>query len=166
MTGLGAGPGGRRPSAGPIEPVRRRGAIGAQPEQLDPVRIDDVARPGLDLAGDRVHAAVLDLGAPAAALADDVVVMGGLADHVRVFAVGQVKTLDQAELLEQLERQKDRRTSDAESAALGLSDQIERGEMVGTLGHHLGDDPPRLGDVVAGIVQRVGQRNRITHGQR
>jgi MFS family permease len=155
--------GSARPGSWSVEPAVLPGTLGAQAEQLDPMRVDDVARPRLDLAGDGFHPAVFDLGASPAALADDVVVVRRLADDVRVLARGKVETLDEAEFLEQLEGAEDRRSTDTEPASFRLTDEIECGEMVPALRDHLGDDAPRLGHVVAGFVKGVRERKRITH---
>jgi len=80
-----------------------RGTLGAQTEQLDPMRVHNVPGPRLDLAGHGLHPAVLDLRAAAAPLADDVMVVGRLAHDVGVLPGRKVEALDEAELLEQLE---------------------------------------------------------------
>jgi hypothetical protein len=117
--------------------------------------VDDVAGARLDLAGDRVDPAVLDLRAPSAALTDDVVMVGGLTDDVRVLTVRKVKTLDEAEFFEQLQGAKHGGTPDAQATPFGLADEVEGGEVVPAFRDHLGYDAPRLGDVVAGLVQGV-----------
>ena len=61
-------------------------------------------------------AAVVDLGRPAAARADHVVVMGRRARDVGVLAVRQVEPLDDAELREQVERPEQGRPADPERA--------------------------------------------------
>jgi hypothetical protein len=128
------------------------------------VRVDDVARTCLNLAGDRVDPAVFDLRAPSAALADDVVMVGRLANDVRVLTVRKVKALDETELLEQLQSSEDGRATDTQAASFRLAHEVERSEMVPSLSDHLGYHAPRLGDVIAGFVQCVRQRKRITHG--
>jgi len=154
-----------RPRSLRAAPAHLNDALWAQAEQLNSMRVHDVSRPGLDLAGDRIDPAVLDLGAPSAALADDVVMVGRLADDVGVFAVREVQTLDEPELLEQLQCAEDGRAPDAEASSFCLTDKLERSEVVPALGDHLGHDAARLRDVVAGLVQGVGERERITHSQ-
>jgi hypothetical protein len=156
-------PGAARPRSWPREPAVVGGALGAQSEQLDSMGVDDVARPCLDLAGDRFDPAVFDLGAPTTSLADHVMMVSRLADDVRVLPAGEVEALDEAELLEQLEGAEDRCPADAQPASFRLTDEIKRGEMVAALRDHLGNDAPRLGHVVAGFVQGVRERKWITH---
>jgi hypothetical protein len=119
--------------------------------------VDNVAGSCLDLPGDRVDPAVFDLRTPPAALADDVVMMGGLADDVCVLSVRKVKTLDETEPIEQLQSAEDGRATNAQAASLRLAHEVERGEMVPALSDHLGYDAPWLGDVIAGLVQGVRQ---------
>jgi hypothetical protein len=161
--GLGLVPGSARPVAWSVVRAFFRRTLGAQAEQLDPMRVDDVAGPRLDLAGHGLHPAVLDLRATTTALADDVVVVGRLADDVGVVATGEVEALDEAELLEQFEGAEDRGPADPQLASFRLTNEIERGEVVPAFGDHLSNDAPRLGHVVAGFVQRVRERKRITH---
>ena len=75
---------------------------------------------GSRLAGDvtdhPAQAGVVDLGRPAAARADHVMVVDRLAADVGVLAGRQIDALDDAELLEDLERPEDRRPTDAEVA--------------------------------------------------
>jgi hypothetical protein len=97
---------------GPAELFAGRPALGTEPEELDAMRVDEISRVRLDLARDGFHPVILDLGRPAAALADDVVVVSGLADDIGVIAVRQVQALHQTELLEQFERSKDGRPPD------------------------------------------------------
>jgi hypothetical protein len=127
--------------------------------------VEGIARPRLDLGGDRADPEVGHLGAPAAVRADHVVVMSGLADDVGVPAVGQVNPFDESELLEELESPEDGRPSDPESCALRLSDEIIRREMAVALGNHLGHDTPRLGDEISSLVESCRPGFRVRHDQ-
>ena len=60
--------------------------------------VDAVPGPSLDVANHGAPAGVVDVPALTAIRADDVVVVGRLACHVRVVAIGQVEPLDGMEL--------------------------------------------------------------------
>ena len=103
--------------AGEAGRARPRGQAGrAQPEQLEAVVVDAIAGLSRDVADDRAQARVVDLGGPAAARADDVMMVGGLAADIGVLARRQIEPLDGSELLEDLEGPEDRRPPDAEPA--------------------------------------------------
>ena len=145
-------------------PVRLE-AGGAQPEQLEPVLVHAKSRLAGDLADDRPEARVVDLVGPAAARADDVVVMDGIAADVGMLARRQVQALDGAEPLEDLERPEDRRSSDPESARPGLGDEIGGGEVAGLIGDERRERPARLGQAIAGAVERGDVVGRFGHGR-
>jgi hypothetical protein len=62
------------------------------------VRVDAIAGLPLDLLDHGAEAGVLDLGRAAAARADDMMMVGGLATDVRVLTGRQVEALDGPEL--------------------------------------------------------------------
>src|ERR1700690_4454437 len=105
------------------------------------MRVDGVARAALDLLDHGPQAAVVHLGRPAAALADHVVVVGGLAEHISVLAVGHVEAFDEAQVQEYLERPEDRRPTDRQAASPALAHELWGGEMAFVLGHHRGHQP-------------------------
>ena len=74
------------------------------------------AEPLADLGEHRGQARVLDVERPAAAGADRVVVVDGIAADVGVVAVGQVDALDEAEVGEHVEGAEDRRPPDPDAA--------------------------------------------------
>ena len=78
--------------------------------------------------------AIGHVNGPAAAGADDVVVMAGPTGDVGVSAVGQVEPLHGANGLEQVEGAEDRRPADPDTAPLGVIDQIEGGEVPAAAG--------------------------------
>ena len=90
---------GRRSSAGGWQ-------CRAEPEQLEAVIVDPVAGLAGDIADDRPQTGIVDLAGPAAARADDVVVVGRLAADVGVLAGRQIEAFDGAEPLEELEVRK------------------------------------------------------------
>ena len=121
------------------------------------MRVDGVARPALDLLDHGPQAPVVHLGRPAAALADHVVVVGGLAEHIGVLAVGHVQAFDQAQVQEHLERPEDRRPTDGQAASPALPHELWRGEMTFMLGHHRGHQPTWLGAQVPRAIERGKQ---------
>ena len=82
------------------------------------MRVDGVAAASRDFGHDRLKAAVRHLDRLAAAPADDVVVMlFGLARHVRVVAVGQIEAFKRAEIGEEVQVAEERGPAQAESPA-------------------------------------------------
>jgi hypothetical protein len=77
-----------------------------------------------------LKAAVFDLDRPAAALADDVVVMlFRLACDVSVLACRQVQALQCAQFGEELQVSEERRPANSEVAALGFLKKVRGGEV-------------------------------------
>jgi hypothetical protein len=136
-------------------------AVGAAPEQLEAVVVDSVAGPALDVVDDGTPPGVVDVVAPAARRADDMVVMGGFARHVGMLATGQVDPLDRLHLGEQVERPEDRRATDPETAPSGVGHEIRGGEMRGPGRDQLRDRAPRIGRSVAGVVEGGADGDRI-----
>src|SRR5699024_9928397 len=91
---------------------RGAGAVGADPEQLEPLRVHAVAGARLDLAGDGIEPELGHVGRAPAARAHDVVVVRARALDVGVVAVGEVDALDDAEVEEEVDRAEDRRAAD------------------------------------------------------
>ncbi len=107
---------------------------------------------------------VAHLSGSSASRADDVVMVGRLADHIGVHAVGQVEPLDEPKLLEQLQCAEDRRSTDGEATPFRLADELEGGEMFVTIREHLGDGSAGSRDEPAGSIERVGPGLRVRHG--
>ena len=117
-----------------------------------------------DIADDGPKTGIVDLSGPTAARAHDVVVVGRLAADIGMLAGWQVEPLDGAELLEDLERPEDRRPADAELAGpRGLGDELGGGEVAVLVGDQRGQRPARLGQAVAGTVERGDDRGRVGH---
>ena len=98
-------------------------------------------------------AVVVHLRRPAAALADDVMVVGGLAQHVGVLAIRQVEAFHEAQVQEHIQRPEDRRPTHGQAASTALADQLGSGEVPVVLGHHGGDAATWFGPLVARSVQ-------------
>jgi hypothetical protein len=126
-----------------------RTAAGAQPKQLEPVAIDPVARPALDVVDDGKQPGVLDVRSPAAARAHDVVVMARLAGDVGVVARRQIDPLDGAKLDEHLQCPKDRRAADTQPTRMGVGKQVRGREMAISGRDQVRNDPPGPGEPVA-----------------
>ena len=95
-------------------------AARAEPEQLQAVRVDPVAGLPPDPRDDCGEARVADVGRPAAASADDMVmVRRRLAGDVGVVAGRQVDPLDRPDALQDLERPEDRRPADVQPPRAG-----------------------------------------------
>ena len=137
----------------------------AHPEQLEAMLVD----PEAGLAGDvtdtrRRPVSSISVG-PAAARADHVMVVDRLAADVGVLAGGQIDALDDAELLEDLERPEDRRPTDPEVARPRLGHDARSREVPVLVGDKAGERPPRLGQPVAGLVERGHECGRVAHGR-
>lgn len=115
--------------------------------------VDPVAGPSPDLPGDLSQAEIRDVGRPATARADDVVVMGRLAGDVGMPAGGQLEPLDEAEFGEQVEGPEDRRPSDPEPLRARLGDELGGREMTRLRGDQRRHGAPRLGGSVARAVE-------------
>ena len=125
----------------------------AQSEQLQAVIIHPVAGAAGHVADDRPEAGVVDLVRSPAPGADDVMVMGRLAADVGVLARGEVKALDGAQVLEDLERPIDRRSTDRPTLAARRLDEAGRREMAVLVGDEPGQRPARRGQSVARAVE-------------
>ena len=101
-----------------------------------------------------------------AALADDVVVVGGLAADVRVLAARQVDPLHDAQLAERVDRPEDRRPPDPEPPGAGVGEDVRRGERAVAVGDQAGHRPPRVRQPEACPVQGVEQWRRVSHQAR
>ena len=87
--------------------------------------------------------------------ADGVVVVDRVAGDVGVVAARQVDALHEAQRREQVERPEDRRPADVQPAPPGVLDQLGRGEVPVSCGDQPGDGAARLGQPVAGAVERL-----------
>src|SRR5262245_1358106 len=144
----------------------RRRAARAAPEQLEPVAVDPITGPALDRADDVPDPGVVDLGRPAAALADDVVVMGRLAADIGVITVRQVDPLDDVQLVEGVEGPEHRRPADIESLCPGVGEDVGGRERPVPLGDERSHGTARLGQAHAGAVEGGDERGWISHDPR
>ena len=128
------------------------------------MRVEDESCPRLDIAGDCVEAQVADLGGSPAVRAHHVVMVARLADHIGVGAIGQVKTLDETEFLEQLECPEHRRPAHRQPPSPGLANQLPGREVFVTIGEELGHRPARRRHEVAGPIEGVSPGLRVCHG--
>ena len=82
-------------------------------------------------------------------------------------AVGQVDTLQQLQLGEEVERTENRSPADAELLLLGLGDEVVGSEVARALADELGHDTPGLGQPIAGRAQGLdewfGRSHRLHH---
>lgn len=136
----------------------------AEPEQLEPMRLNPEAGPAGDLGDGVGHPAVRRLRCPPAARADHVMVMGAGAGDVGVLARREVKPLDDPELREQFERPEEGRPADTEPAVTDETLEIGRSEVARLLRDEACDGPPRLGETVAGEIQCSHDRIGVRHG--
>lgn len=130
-------------------------AVPAQPEELETVDIDAVSGPAGDLLDRLTDAAVLDLGGPAAARADDMVVVRRSARDVGVLARWKVETFDDTELGQQLEGPEQRRPADPQPPVAGGRLELGDREVAVGVGDELGDRTARSGDAMAGVADGV-----------
>ena len=136
----------------------------AQPEQLQAVGVDTEPTLALDLANSTGQPAVVDLGRPAAARADDVVVVSRRARNIGVGTTRQVQPLHDAEFDEELEDPEQCRPADTQSSFAGRGRQLEDGEMAIVTDDQLGDGPPRCGEAIATALQGAHDRVAGVHG--
>lgn len=139
-------------------------AVGAEAVELHSVRVEDEAGPRFDVASDRADTQISDLRGSPAAGAHHVVMVARPADHVGMGAIGQVKALDEAEFLEQLECPEHGRPAYGQPPSPGLANQLTGGEMFVTIGEKLGNRPAGPGHQMAGPVEGVSPSLRVSHG--
>lgn len=140
-------------------------AGGTQPEELEPMIVDAVARPPGDVRDDGPQALVVDLVRPTAPGADDVVMVRWLAAHIGVLTTGQVEPLHRAQVLEHLQRPEDRRATDAKLARTGVPDELGSREVAVLVGDEGRDGPARLSQAIAGYVEGGDDRGGVSHGR-
>src|SRR5512143_1765405 len=149
-----------------VRPRRPRLAVQArraQPEQLEAVLVDPVAGLPGDAPNDPAQVGVADLGGPPTTGADDVVVMRRRAADVGVLAIRQVEAFDRADLYEHVKGPEDRCPADAQSAPVGAGDEVRGREMAVLVGDESGERPARLGQPVAGAIERGDDRSGRSH---
>ena len=117
--------------------------------------LDRVAASTGDLGDDAGQPAVLDPARPTAARADDVMMVGRRAGHVRMLAARQVQTLDHMKLRQQVERPKEGRPAESEPPATSRRLEIGGREVAVVLRDQIGHGATRSGQPVAGLVKRV-----------
>lgn len=143
--------------------VARPGTGRAEAEQLEAVGVDLEPGPTADLGGDGLDPGIVDVVGAATAGADDVVVVDGFARDVGVLARRQVEPLDDAKVLEQIERPEDRGPSDPEAPGPSVGDQVGGGEVPGPVGDQLGHGTAGSGDPVSGMVECAEERALFGH---
>ena len=127
------------------------------------MRFDPIAGSRRDRSDDAVDPGVVDLLGPAAAQADDVMVVDRLARNIGVLPGRQVEPLDDPELGEQVERPEDGGPTDAKLAGLGVRDEVGGREVARALGDELGHRPPGRSHPVTGVVERGQELARVGH---
>ena len=116
---------------------------------------DLVAGPLGDLLREGTDPAIVDLGAPSAAGADDVMVMGRFADDVGVLSGGEIDPLHDTEREEELERTEDGRPPDPGAPLARVRHEVRRAEVPAPSIEQSGDDTPRFGETMPGGVERA-----------
>ncbi len=124
---------------------------------------DPIAAPSADLGDGLRHAGVLDLGRPPAPRADDVVVMSRGAWHVGVLPRREIKTLQNVELREQVERPEERRSADPQPSLPGDRLELGSSEMPVMAADKAGDGATRTGKSVAGKIEGMNDRIGLGH---
>jgi hypothetical protein len=141
-------------------------AVRAAPEQLEPVVVDRVARPLLDVADDGSPACVIDVPAGAAIRADDMVVVHGLAGDVGVFTRRQVEALYRPQVGQDVKRAEDRGAADPKAPLAGIRDEVGRGEVPVASRDQVGDRTASLGQPVSGVIEGVLDGDGLGHEAR
>src|SRR6266540_3745403 len=139
----------------------RRGlglAVAAEPEELEPMRLDPVAAAPCDLRNGLGNARILDVRRAATALADDVMMVCGRARDICVLAARQVEPFHHAQLRQEVERPEQSGPADAEPPRARDGLELGSGEVPVVLRDEGGDGTPWRGEAVAGRVERVNDR--------
>jgi len=133
-------------------------AAPAQPEQLEPMRVDAEAGPAPDL-GDRLgDATILGIGRSPAPGTDNVMVVGPGTWNVGVLPGREIQPLDHPELGQKLERPEQRRPADPEPAVADDVLELGRREVARLLRDEVGHGSSRPRHSVAGDVERIDDR--------
>ncbi len=127
------------------------------------MRGDLEAGPPLDLLRDPLHPAVLEIPRPSTARADEVVMVGGFAADVGMFAGWQIEPLESLQLREQVERAEYRRPADPDAPLPCVLDQVRGREVPFLSGDQIGHAAPGVGESVAGTVERADERVGSCH---
>ncbi len=126
----------------------------AQPEQLEPVGVDQVAAVPRDFCDYLLEAAVRHLSRLAAAATDDVVVvMLRLAGDVRVLARWKVEAFESPELGEKVEVAEEGGPADLHAPSAGHVKQLGRREVTGSAVDELGHSAASPGHSVSGTCE-------------
>jgi hypothetical protein len=123
--------------------------------------VDAIAGAPGDFADHDPQARVVDLLRSSASGAEDVMMVGPAADHVRVVPRREVKPLDRAELLEDIEGPEDGCASDSHMLGARFADQVARREVPVVCGDQRGEASAGLGQPVAGSVEGGDDRCRV-----
>lgn len=119
-----------------------------------------------DLANHNAQSRVVDLARPSAAGADNVVMVGPLANHVRVIARGKVQSFDSAEFHEDVQGSEDGGTPGTESSGSGLSYELSGREMPAVVCDQGDERPPRLSQPIARSLEDGDDRGRVHRAER
>lgn len=124
--------------------------------------VDSVPAPLRDLLRQRLHAPVVDLGRPAAPLADDVVMVGRrIADDISGLAVRQREPFDHSDLEKQVEGAKHGGPADPRLFPTGSVQELGCREAASSLLEHRGYRSPRARQANAGFIERP--KNVLCH---
>ena len=138
--------------------------MAAETEQLEAVGVDPESALALDLANRDADPGVVDLGRPAAARADHVMMVGRRTRDIGVLAGRQIQALDDAQLDEELERAEQGCPADPEAPVAGGGGELEDREMAVMAGDQVGDRKPRCGQAIAGGIESSNDRIGGIHG--
>lgn len=139
-------------------------ACWTQPEELEAVRVDSVPRRPPDCLGDALDAGIADTGRAAARRADDVVVVRRLAGHEGMLARGEIQSLDDAEICEDVQGPEDRRPRHPEPSPARLAEKVVGGEVPAVRGDQRCKRTPRPGQPVPGRLERADDLRGVDHG--
>lgn len=85
------------------------------------------------------------------------VVVGSLAEDVRVFARREIQPLEPTERREDFEGAKDRGPPNAKVSRVSVHDQVARGEVAITIRDERRQRPARFREPIAGALERCDQ---------
>jgi hypothetical protein len=138
----------------------------AQPEQLEAVRVDRIPAAASDRTDNQLKAFVCDFRGAAAASADDVVVvLLGLARHVRVISVWQVEALERTELGEEFQVAEERCATDRQPASLRVGKKIGRREVTRPGRDQVRHCLPRARDAIPAVGDGINDQIWGNHRQ-
>jgi hypothetical protein len=138
-------------------------AVGADAEHLETVRGHPKVQPPRDVVEDGLETHLAHVKRASAGCADGVVMVHGLTRDIGMVARGQIDTLNQAKLREQLQCPEHGRPPDRVALGARIGNEVRGGEVTVASCNQLRHDTSRRGQPVTGAVEGGDERVGAVH---